>query len=72
MMQASSHIFLGWSVGLRADRHYYWRQLRDMKGSLDVESIARFAERYADQNDKDFAAFTEAVRSGRIEAREGL
>jgi hypothetical protein len=22
------------------DRHYYWRQLRDMKGSADVEAMA--------------------------------
>ena len=35
-------------------------------------SIARFAERYADQNDHDCRAFTQAVRSGRIEAVEGV
>jgi len=32
----------------------------------------RWIWRCADQNDKDFAAFTQAVRSGRIEAREGV
>jgi uncharacterized protein (DUF2252 family) len=37
MMQATSDIFLGWTKGVEADRHYYWRQLRDMKGSVDVE-----------------------------------
>ena len=115
LMQASSDIFLGWTTGPDPDRHYYWRQLRDMKGSLDTEttspsglkiyarlcgwtlaraharsgdpvaiaaylgdsdrfdtSIAHFAERYADQNDHDYRAFTEAVRSGRIEAVEGV
>jgi uncharacterized protein (DUF2252 family) len=115
LMQASSDIFLGWTIGPDPDRHYYWRQLRDMKGSLDAEttspsglkiyarlcgwtlaraharsgdpvaiaaylgdsdrfetSIAHFAERYADQNDRDYRAFAEAVRSGRIEAVEGV
>jgi uncharacterized protein (DUF2252 family) len=38
MMQASSDIFLGWTKGADAERHFYWRQLRDMKGSVDVES----------------------------------
>jgi hypothetical protein len=114
-MQASSDIFLGWTIGPDANRHYYWRQLHDMKGSLDEEttspaglriyartcgwtlaraharsgdpvaiaaylgesdlfdtSNAHFAERYADQNDHDYRAFTEAVRSGRIEAIEGV
>jgi uncharacterized protein (DUF2252 family) len=115
MMQASSDIFLGWTVGLAADRHYYWRQLHDMKGSLDVEStlpagllmyarlcgwtlaraharsgdpvaiaaylgnsdqfdtsITGFAERYADQNERDYHTFTDAISAGRIEARPGL
>lgn len=35
-MQASSDIFLGYSPG-EEGRHFYWRQLRDMKGSFDVE-----------------------------------
>ena len=37
MMQATSDIFLGWTTGADASRSYYWRQLRDMKGSVDVE-----------------------------------
>ncbi|GAA3064364.1 DUF2252 domain-containing protein [Pseudonocardia yunnanensis] len=37
MMQASSDIYLGWAKGLDTRRQFYWRQLRDMKGSLDVE-----------------------------------
>jgi uncharacterized protein (DUF2252 family) len=115
MMQAASDIFLGWSETLGDGRSYYWRQLRDMKGSLDVEimaprgmklyaefcgwtlaraharsgdpvaiagylggkarfekAIARFAVAYAAQNDRDVAAFREAVRSGRLEARPGV
>jgi uncharacterized protein (DUF2252 family) len=40
MLQAASDIFLGWTKGLEANRYYYWRQLRDMKGSADVEAMA--------------------------------
>ena len=40
MMQAASDIFLGWTKGARDDRFFYWRQLRDMKGSVEVESMA--------------------------------
>ena len=115
LMQASSDIFLGWTRGVDADRYYYWRQLRDMKGSALVElmrpqvltfyartcgwtlaraharsgdpvaiaaylgtddsfdrSITDFSWRYAKQNDRDFEAFTEAVRSSRIDAVEGV
>ena len=40
IMQATSDIFLGWTVGLHdTDRAYYWRQLRDMKGSVDVTAM---------------------------------
>jgi hypothetical protein len=38
MMQAASDIFLGWSTSSVDGRHYYWRQLRDMKGSFEIES----------------------------------
>jgi uncharacterized protein (DUF2252 family) len=115
LMQAASDIFLGWTKGYEQDRFYYWRQLRDMKGSIDVESMAPagmafyadvcgwtlaraharsgdpvaiasylgggdrfdramtdFAERYADQNERDYEAFCEAIRSGRLEAIEGV
>ena len=40
MMQAASDIFLGWTKGAQADRYLYWRQLRDMKGSADVEAMS--------------------------------
>ena len=115
MMQAASDIFLGWTKGVQENRYLYWRQLRDMKGSADVESlrpvglsfyarqcawtlaraharsgdpiamsaslgkgdafdraITDFSERYADQNEQDYQAFVKAVRSGRLEAIEGV
>jgi uncharacterized protein (DUF2252 family) len=115
MMQAASDIFLGWTQGADVQRHYYWRQLRDMKGSADVETmvpvgmtlyaracgwtlaraharsgdpiaisgylgksdrfdraIADFAGRYADQNEQDYEAFVGAVRSGALEAVQGI
>ena len=115
MMQAASDIFLGWTKGLDVTRHFYWRQLRDMKGSAVVEtmvpaglnfyagicgwtlaraharsgdpiaiatylgeddqfdrSISDFAKRYADQNERDYQGFAEAIRSGRMEAVEGV
>jgi Uncharacterized protein conserved in bacteria (DUF2252) len=115
MMQAASDIYLGWTKGLDVTRHFYWRQLRDMKGSALVEamappaltfyaricgwtlaraharssdpiaiaaylgdsdafdtSITRFSQRYAGQNDQDYQQFTGTVRSGRLQAREGV
>ncbi len=115
MMQAASDIYLGWTKGVDVRRHFYWRQLRDMKGSALVEdmiplgltfyaricgwtlaraharsgdpvaiaeylgasdafdkSITDFSERYADQNEKDYEEFVNAVRSGRLEAVEGV
>jgi uncharacterized protein (DUF2252 family) len=115
MMQAASDIYLGWTKGVDIRRHFYWRQLRDMKGSAVVEamiplgltyyaricgwtlaraharsgdpvaiaeylgtsdafdtSITDFSQRYADQNDRDYQEFVTAVRSGRLEAVEGV
>ena len=43
MMQAASDIYLGWTKGDQADRYLYWRQLRDMKGSAEVESMTPLA-----------------------------
>jgi uncharacterized protein (DUF2252 family) len=100
---------------VKANRHFYWRQLRDMKGSVDVElatpvgltfyartcgwtlaraharsgdpiaiaeylgdsdaldkSVTDFSERYADQNEQDYQQFVNAVRSGSLEAVEGV
>jgi uncharacterized protein (DUF2252 family) len=39
MMQAFSDIYLGWTRGMDANRYFYWRQLRDMKGSVSVETM---------------------------------
>jgi uncharacterized protein (DUF2252 family) len=40
LMQSASDIFLGWSRGFASSgRDYYWRQLRDMKGSVDVSLL---------------------------------
>jgi uncharacterized protein (DUF2252 family) len=116
LIQAASDIFLGWSRGTgEAKRHFYWRQLRDGKGSPDVEgmdpaimtgyarlcgwtlaraharsgdalaissyvgtgdvldrSLAEFSERYADQNQRDYDAFQQAIRDGRVEAVHGV
>ncbi|MBT2545582.1 DUF2252 family protein [Streptomyces sp. ISL-44] len=38
LLQAASDIFLGWMTG-PAGRHFYGRQLRDMKGSALVETM---------------------------------
>ena len=119
MMQAASDIFLGWihvKEGLDGvARDFYGRQLKDWKGSAEIEqmiplgmaaygrvcgwtlaraharsgdriaiaaylgngnafdrAILDFSKAYADQNDADYAALSEAVKSGRIVAQTGL
>ena len=42
------------------------------KGDAFDRSLEDFSGRYADQNDRDFKAFVGAVRSGRLEAIEGV
>ena len=39
-LQAASDIFLGWTHGRDTNRYFYWRQLRDMKGSALVEAMS--------------------------------
>jgi uncharacterized protein (DUF2252 family) len=39
LMQAASDIFLGWHSAELSEREYYWRQLKDMKGSADVAAM---------------------------------
>ncbi|MEV0092536.1 DUF2252 domain-containing protein [Streptomyces sp. NPDC050738] len=47
LTQAASDIFLGWATG-PAGRFFYWRQLKDMKGSVEVNSLtAPMLVRYA-------------------------
>ena len=38
LMQAASDVFLGWTDGRLG--HFYWRQLRDMKGTPAIEQYA--------------------------------
>jgi uncharacterized protein (DUF2252 family) len=41
LMQAASDIFLGWYRDTEGEgRDFYWRQLKDMKGSAKVESMS--------------------------------
>ena len=118
LMQAASDIFLGWTAVTGIDgvaRDFYGRQLKDWKGSAEIElmvpqgmqlyarmcgwtlaraharsgdriaigaymgsgdtfdrAVAEFAEAYADQNERDYKALTDAIASGRIEAKTGL
>ncbi len=114
LMQTVSDIFLGWTRSKQDGKDFYWRQLRDWKGSVDVENInsddmaylarvcgwtlaraharsgdpvaiagylgssdsfdealVEFAESYADQNDKDYEAFVQQIRSGKLAVTEG-
>jgi uncharacterized protein (DUF2252 family) len=51
LVQAQSDIFLGWTTGPIEGRHYYVRQLRDWKGSVEVEAEGTTVEQltfYAD------------------------
>ena len=42
LMQATSDIFLGWHRSATTERDFYWRQLKDMKGSVDVANLREF------------------------------
>jgi len=49
IMQASSDSFLGWTRDERVNVDYYWRQLKDMKSSFEVDTasvdaMGRFAQ----------------------------
>ncbi|MDO5102784.1 MAG: DUF2252 domain-containing protein [Lautropia sp.] len=49
ILQAVSDPLLGWNVGADDGHDYYWRQFRDMKGSIDLpflspEQVARYGE----------------------------
>ena len=39
VIQATSDIFLGWHTSQQTNIKYYWRQLKDMKGSFDVATL---------------------------------
>jgi len=119
LMQATSDIFLGWihvKAGLDGQaRDFYGRQLKDWKGSAEIEqmvpqgmsaygklcgwtlaraharsgdrvaiaaylgggnsfdrAIVEFSRAYADQNERDYNALSEAVKSGRVIAQSGI
>ena len=118
LMQAVSDIFLGWvrSPGIDGiGRDFYLRQLRDWKGSVEVETllpegmraysevcgwtlargharsgdavamaaylgggssfdlaVREFAEKYADQNERDHQSLVSAIAAGDIEAQAGV
>jgi uncharacterized protein (DUF2252 family) len=42
------------------------------KGDTFDRALAEFSVTYADQNERDYATLVEAVKDGRIEAKEGL
>ena len=42
------------------------------RGSRFDRAIADFAEAYADQNERDYAALKRAVQEGKVTAQEGL
>jgi len=114
LMQTVSDIFLGWNESESTGHDFYWRQLRDWKGSVDVdnvnvddlkylarlcgwtlaraharsgdpvaiagylgsndsfdEALVEFANSYADQSEKDYEAFMQQIRSGKLIATEG-
>ena len=118
LMQAASDIFLGFETVEGPDgitRDYYLRQLRDWKGSFEVEgaipqgltkyasvcaqtlaraharsgdriaiasylgsgptferALAEFAATYADQNERDYRALSDAAASGRITVQSDI
>jgi uncharacterized protein (DUF2252 family) len=39
LMQTTNDIFLGWHSGKYSGSDYYWRQLKDMKGSVNVAKL---------------------------------
>ena len=48
MLQAASDIFLGWATAGREKHHYFVRQLRDMKISVDLDDMdAVYLQEYA-------------------------
>jgi uncharacterized protein (DUF2252 family) len=112
LMQSASDMLLGWTTGTgKYHHHFYIRQLKDMKFSVEVEmatpfemsryaevcgwtlaraharsgdaamitgylgksdafdrAIGTFARLYADQTERDYEVFTEAIKSGEITA----
>jgi uncharacterized protein (DUF2252 family) len=64
----------GWTLARAHARSGDRMAIASYLGKADVfdQAIADFAEAYADQNERDFDAFKQAIESGRITARTGL
>jgi hypothetical protein len=43
-----------------------------VRGDQFDPSITDFSQRYADQNEQDYQAFVDAIRSGRLQALDGV
>jgi uncharacterized protein (DUF2252 family) len=39
LMQSATDIFMGWTENRISGSHFYWRQLKDWKGSVDVDNV---------------------------------
>jgi len=49
LVQVASDVFLGWCTLEKEGQHYYWRQLKDMKGSIEIAMLdAKGFDRYID------------------------
>ena len=64
----------GWTLARAHARSGDAAAIGSYLGSGDVfdKSMATFAERYADQNERDYDALKQAVDSGRVKAESGL
>ncbi len=64
----------GWTLARAHARSGDPVAIAEYLGSTDTfdQSVTDFSLRYADQNEPDFEAFLKAIRSGRLEAREGI
>ncbi len=64
----------GWTLARAHARSGDAIALADYLGKSDKfdRSITDFSERYAEQNERDYEAFGQAIRSGRLQAVEGI
>ena len=72
-LEVYSHL-CGWTLARAHARSGDSVAIAAYLGKSDAfdRSISDFSERYADQNEQDYEAFVKAVRSGRLEAVEGV
>jgi predicted alpha/beta hydrolase len=64
----------GWTLARAHARSGDAVAIAEYLGTSDAfdQSITDFSQRYADQNERDYQQFVNAVKSGRLEAREGV